>query len=145
MFLRNQKAYAQAAANQGRNAISPVVINNSRFAVGRMAEQFGQIHPAHADRRQQAHRAHTADNWDPRGPSIKPLIEPIPQRHAVAMTYRFSPHLQKQLSAGRMNRGNEGRIRKSFRDIDPIHISPDMPMTNAVTGSNIRSALPRLL
>ena len=144
MFLRNQKSYAQAASNQGRNAIAPVVINNNK-AIGRIPQQFGQIHPSLENRRQQAHRAHTRDHWESRGPSIQPLIEPLPKRHQVTMTYRFTPQLQKQLSAGRLNVGNEGRIRKSFRDIDPIHISQELPMTNSVTGRQLNHALPRLL
>ena len=144
MFLRNQQTYASASANQGRNAITPVVINNDRVSVGRMAQQLGQVHSSALDRRQQAHRAHTADAWQPRGPSINPLGEPLPRRQQVAMTYRFDPHLQQQLSTGRMNSGNQGRVRKSFRDIDPVHISPQIPVINAVTGRT-RHTLPPLL
>lgn len=144
MFLRNQQSYARAAANHGRNAIAAVVINNDRVSIGRMPQQLGQVHVSSLDRRQQAHRAHTADAWQPRGPSINPLVEPLPLRQQVAMTYRFDLHLQRQLSAGRLHVGNQGRLRKSFRDIDPIEVSPQVPMTNPVTGRS-RQSLPPLL
>lgn len=144
MFLRNQQSYAGAASNQGRNAIAAVVINNDRVSVGRMPQQLGQVHMSSLDRRQQAHRSHIADTWEPRGPSFNPPVEPLPRRQQVAMTYRFDLHLQRQLSAGRLHVGNQGRLRKSFRDIDPIDVSPQVPMTNAVTGRS-RQSLPPLL
>lgn len=144
VFLRNQQSYARATANQGRDAIAPVVINNDRVSVGRIPQQLGQLHPGSIDRRQQAHRAHIADTWQPRGPSINPLVEPLPRREQVAMTYRFDLHLQRQLSAGRLHVGNQGRLRKSFRDIDPINISPQIPVTNPITGRSHQS-LPPLL
>jgi len=144
VYLRTQRAGAKSLLNSGRNAVEAVAINNDGSSVERMKEQLGKVHALTGGRRLQAHKSHVADDWQPKGLQISPLIEPLSRRLQAHMSYRFSTQLQLQLGAGRLNADNAGRRRRAFRDIDPISISSDMPITNEITGRQLQT-LPRLL
>jgi hypothetical protein len=145
VYLRTQQSRTQSLPNNGRNAIEAVVINNNSSSVGRIKEQLGKVHPLMHSRRLQAHKSHVADDWQPKGLDISPLVEPLSLRHQAHLSYNFSAHMQDQLGAGKLSVGNDGRKRRSFRDIDPISISPAIPLTNEITGRRLANALPRLL
>ena len=146
MFLRSQRARFQTPPNQGRNAIAPVLINSSgQSSAGHITPQLGQIHPHLPNRRERAHLSHITDSWEPRGPALVPLIEPLSRRHQVQMSYHLSPQLQQDLGAGRMATQNQGRVRKNFTALDPIHIATSVPAANPITGRSLARSRPPLL
>jgi hypothetical protein len=144
VYLRAQWNRADYFSNNGRKTVEPVVINNNSTTVGRIKEQFGNVHAITQNRRQQAHKIHTGDYWQPQGTEISPLIEPLSRRQQAHMSYRFSDQLKTQLSSGKLPSGNAGRKRKSFREIDPILISSAMPFINELTGRRLNTAPTRL-
>jgi hypothetical protein len=142
LFLRNQSKLLASQTNQGRNPILPIVISTQGGHAGnRVHPQLGTLHGIDNDLRLDAHKQFVHDSWQVRGQSSNPLIEPLPKRQQVQLANRLPINVQHDLSAGIQRAANTGRVRQRFTSLDPIYISPTIPVTNPVTGRS----LPRLL
>ena len=142
LYLRNQGKVQGSRTNQGRKPIRAVVISTQGGQEGtRVQPQLGTLHASSNDLRLDAHHQFIHDNWHKREQIPQPLIESLPKRQQVQLTYRLPINVQRDLSAGVQAATNIGRVRQRFASLDPIYISPIIPIHNPVTGRS----LPRLL